>query len=273
MTNTKPDFELTNPYVLTIRICMDNFVFAVYNQTNTPAFYCQQYPTNYQHSLAVNIKNILKNNIYVPAYFPTVNIIMSDVQCMIVPNELFEEQKAEKIYWSCHNKKENSIILSHSLQKSNVTLLYAVDKTCHQLLLEYYPQANILPSEYPLIKYLTERSLIGEKNKMYVLMQKNAIEIYAFAPDKFLLKNKFSNLKSSEDFIYFLLYTWKALEFNQEKDELYLIGNSFKYENIVNTLQDFIKQVSIIHPASEFNRADFTKENISFDLQTSFIIL
>ena len=105
------------------------------------------------------------------------------------------------------------------------------------------------------------------------LCRKNAIEIYAFAPDKFLLKNKFSNLKSSEDFIYFLLYTWKALEFNQEKDELYLIGNSFKYENIVNTLQDFIKQVSIIHPASEFNRADFTKENIPFDLQTSFIIL
>ncbi len=273
MTNARPDFDQTNPYALSIRISMDNFVFAVYNQTNTPEFHCRQYPTDYQHSLAVNIKDILKNNIYSPACFQTVNIIMSDVQCMIVPGELFEEQKAEKIYWSCHKRKENFIVLSHSLPKNNVTLLYAADKTCHRLLLEYYHQAKIIPSEYPLIKYFTERSLIGEKHhKMYVLMHKNSIEIYAFASDKLLLKNKFSNIKSDEDFIYFLLYTWKALEFDQEKDELYLIENPFKYENTANALQDFIKQVIIIHPASEFNRAGFSRENIPFDLQVSFII-
>lgn len=273
MTNTKPDFDQTEPYTLNIRICMDDFVFAIYNQNNKPSFYCEHYPTNYQHSLAVNIKEIFKNSTYVPKYFQKINIIIAGMQCMTVPNDLFENQKAETFYWSCHNKKDNCMILNNSLIKNNVTLLYAIDKTCNQLLLEHYPEATILPSEYPLIKYLTERSLIGERYKMYILIEKNSMEIYAFAPDRFILKNRFSNLKSNEDFIYYILYTWKNLEFNQEKDELYIIGNFSKQENMIETLREYIKQVSIIHPASEFNRADFSKENIPFDLQTSFIIL
>ena len=80
-----------------------------------------------------------------------------------------------------------------------------------------------------------------------------------------------NNFKCTEtaDVIYYLLYVWKQLDFNQERDELHLTGTLRDKESLVKGLQQFVRQLFVINPNTEFSLNGISKaEEIPFDLQT-----
>ena len=60
------------------------------------------------------------------------------------------------------------------------------------------------------------------------------------------MANSFECMQT-EDRIYYLLYVWKQLEFNQERDELHLTGTLSDKETLMNELKKFILQVFIMN--------------------------
>ena len=52
---------------------------------------------------------------------------------------------------------------------------------------------------------------------------------------------------------YYLLYVWKQLEFNQERDELHLTGTLPDKETLMSELKKFILQVFIMNPATNID--------------------
>ena len=75
--------------------------------------------------------------------------------------------------------------------------------------------------------------------------------------------------KQVDDCIYYLLYVWKQLDYNQERDELHLVGFFNDKEKLNSGLKQFVRQVFIINPKSEFTRQGVAKlEDIPYDLQT-----
>ena len=79
------------------------------------------------------------------------------------------------------------------------------------------------------------------------------------------------NMEQEElaDCIYYLLYIWQQLGYNQEKDELQLTGKFKDKEGLLTGLRKYLRQVFIINPKAEFNRSEISKiEDIPFDMQT-----
>ena len=87
---------------------------------------------------------------------------------------------------------------------------------------------------------------------MYATFRKDTIDIYCFERGHLLLANSFS-CTHTEDSIYYLLYVWKQMEFNQERDELHLTGILSDKEILMNELKKFILQVFIMNPASNID--------------------
>ena len=87
---------------------------------------------------------------------------------------------------------------------------------------------------------------------MYASVRKDAIDIYCFERGQLLLANSFECMQT-EDRIYYLLYVWKLLEFNQERDELHLTGTLSDKETLMNELKKFIMQVFIMNPATNID--------------------
>ena len=52
---------------------------------------------------------------------------------------------------------------------------------------------------------------------------------------------------------YYLLYLWKTLDFDQERDEMHLTGYLADKERLLPELQKFIRQVFIMNPASNLD--------------------
>ena len=86
-----------------------------------------------------------------------------------------------------------------------------------------YPEARFYSQSTSFIDYFSAKSRLGNSKKMYVSVRKDGIDIYCFERGHLLLANSFE-CTHTEDRIYYLLYVWKQLEFNQERDELHLTG-------------------------------------------------
>ena len=259
----------TEHYVLRLYLGTDCFIFAAYSTTESPSFLHFQYPTERKRSLAANIKCICKENPFSGKKFKNIHILLADTPCIAVPQELFNEAQAETLYYACMPKKSNCMIQHHILSSHQLVLLYETDKTVQQLLLDEFPDACIQSSFIPPIKYLHERCQLSDRKKIYVHLQHKNMNLYAFDDKHFLMQNTF-RCTNGNDLVYFLLYTWQQLGFNQEKDELYITGNLPDKEIVLKELHRFIQQIAIINPMAEFKRAEFAKADIGFDLQTSF---
>ena len=59
--------------------------------------------------------------------------------------------------------------------------------------------------------------------------------------------------EQTADRIYYLLYIWKQLGFDQERDELHLTGILADKENLVTELRKFILQVFIMNPETNID--------------------
>lgn len=69
--------------------------------------------------------------------------------------------------------------------------------------------------------------------------------------------------------MYYLLYVWQQLNYNQERDELHLTGILEDKEELLKELRNYLRQVFVISPKAEFNRSKISKiEEIPFDMQT-----
>ena len=183
---------------------------------------------------------------------PTAEEVFADEALEDPDLYLTEEEQAELLFYHNHQKRENETVICNILKKNNVAIIFGMDKSAHTFLSEQYPEAHFYSQSTPLIDYFSVKSRLGNSKKMYVSIRREAIDIYCFERGHLLLTNSFE-CTHTEDRIYYLLYVWKQLEFNQERDELHLTGTLPDKETLMSELKKFILQVFIMNPATNID--------------------
>lgn len=62
-------------------------------------------------------------------------------------------------------------------------------------------------------------------------------------------------------------FSWKQLAFDNEEDELYLVGETEDKELLLAKLKNYLRRVYVINPASDLNRAPASMiEGMEYDL-------
>ena len=246
------DFTKSKQYTLSIRLSTDGFSFSIYNpiHDNSQSLFEKEVDTSL--SLTANLKNVFHESDFLSYSYKRVNIMMANKRFTMIPLELFEEEQAELLFYHNHQKRENETVIYNILKKNNVVVIFGIDKSTYAFLNEQYPEARFYSQSTPLIEYFSIKSRLGNSKKMYASVRKDAIDIYCFERGQLLLANSFECMQT-EDRIYYLLYVWKLLEFNQERDELHLTGTLSDKETLMNELKKFIMQVFIMNPANNID--------------------
>lgn len=164
----------------------------------------------------------------------------------------FEDEQAEIIFYHNHPRQENEIVQYNILQKNNVVVLFGTDKSTYAFLREQYPGVKFYSQVSPFIEFFSVKSRLGNSRKMYAHLQRKSMELFAYERGRLLLANAFE-CKTTPDRIYYLLYVWKQLGFEQERDELHLTGNLHDKEQLLPELRKFIRQVFIMNPAANLD--------------------
>ncbi len=166
MTNENIDFTKSSQYTLSIRLSTDGFSFSVYNPLEECDFYFQTFAVNTQQSMAANVKAFLAQTTELKYTYRQINILIHTARYTSVPLELFEDEQMETIFYQNFRKQNNEIILCNVLGKSNLVILFTIDKLTHLFLSEQFPNARFFSTISPQIEYLTNRSKLGNRQEI-----------------------------------------------------------------------------------------------------------
>ena len=246
------DFTKSKQYTLSIRLSTDGFSFSIYNPIHDDSFSVIEKEIDTSLSLTANLKAVFHESDFLGHSYKRVNIMLASKRFTIVPLDLFEEEQADLLFYHNHQKRENETVIYNILKKNNVVIVFGIDRSAYSFLTEQYPEARFYSQSTPLIEYFSVKSRLGNSKKMYVSVREEGIDIYCFERGHLLLANSFE-CSHTKDRIYYLLYAWKQLEFNQERDELHLTGTLPDKEILMNELRKFILQVFIMNPATNID--------------------
>ena len=254
----KIDFSQSEQYTLSIRLSTDGFSFSVLNPLEKTGHMAYEYVVNESFSLTANLKRVFKETEWLNLPYPRVNILMTDKRFTFIPLEYFEDEQAETIFYHNFPPQENEIVQYNILHRSNIVVIFGMDKSTYTFLSEQYPEAHFYSQASPFIEYFSSKSRLGNNRKMYVSLRKKATDVYCFERNQLLLANSFP-CKATSDRIYYMLYIWKQLGFSQERDELHLTGLLDQKEDLLKELRKYIHQVFITNPATNLDLQAITQ--------------
>ena len=264
----KIDFSQSEQYTLSIRLSTDGFSFSIYNPLNGSDFFFHSYPVNTQRSMAANAKAFLAETEELKRPFKQVNILIHSERYTVLPFELYEDEQMESLFYQNLQKVNNETVLCNILGKSNTVILFGLDKLTHLFFSEHFPTARFFAAVSPQIEYFSVKSRLGNNRKLYANLHPESVDLFAFDRGHPLLFNTFS-ASGVTDQCYYLLYAWKQLGYDQERDELHLTGQTPFRKEITEQLQQYIRKVFIINPQAEFNDSESSRiENVPFDIQS-----
>lgn len=246
------DFSKSEQYTLSIRLSTDGFSFSVFNPMGDGELSFFDREVDEGLSLTANLKQTFREVEWLSRSYRRVNILMADKRFAFIPLEFFEDEQAEIVFYHNHPKRENELVQYNILHKNNIVVLFGMDKSACTFLREQYPDAKFYSQASSFIEFFSMKSRLGNCRKMYVHLRKDAIDVYGYERGRLLLANSFA-CKETADRIYYLLYIWKQLGFEQERDELHLTGALHDKEQLLPELRKFIRQVFIMNPATNLD--------------------
>lgn len=260
------DLSKSHLYTLSIRLSTDGFSFCIFDPSKKEVVYYFSKDVEQSLSFASNIKKICNELEILNKPYREVNVILVDRRFTLLPYELFDEEQARDIFYYNLSKKENEQVLSHYLKKGEVIVLFGIDKSTHHYLKAHFPEVRFYSQVGSLMEYFARVSK-SDRNRMFAYLRGKAIDLYCYGDDQLILANSFE-CKNKDDQMYYLLYIWKQLGMDQEKDELYLTGEIIEIEEIQQDLQRFIQYVSIIDSVITYDLTTYKKGgNIPLDIQ------
>ncbi|MBQ9362147.1 MAG: DUF3822 family protein [Bacteroidaceae bacterium] len=256
---------------LSIRIATNGLSFCSYTPLSSTPFTYKVYDVQPTISLAANLKNALLHEPILKEEYQRVNVLITSPHATFVPVVDFKADNVEDIY-AYNFPKDHSMHISYNvLRRTGVAIIFSIDKNIYQLLVDDYPRARFYASASTLIEFFGHKSLDGEGYKLFAYLHEKEITLYAFGMGRMQSVNTFK-VTTVEDSMFYILNFSKPLGFRQTDDELYIVGDTGKEQELANKLQNFQKNVMVIDRKADF-RSSITNGNalIPYDLQTLLI--
>lgn len=244
----------TERCILSMRISTDGFVFAVSNPLDNrdEGWELENYPVDVTLPLALNLRQAFSQLKWLERPFRKVKVLLATKRFTLLPMEYFKDDCVEAFFYQNHSKEENEMVLYNTLSNSNAAVLFGIDRSVVEAVQELQPEAKFYAQVSPLIDHFAVKSRLSNTRKLYVHVRREYIDVLGYEAGRLLLVNAYK-CGQQADCIYYILCIWQMLGFDQENDELYLLGGLDEKPDLLTGLKDFIRWVSVMEPAGNMD--------------------
>ena len=256
------DMKVENPekFILTIYSGTEQLYFSLYNPKKIGSFYFKELPEEGQVDTLSVLKETLLNNDFFTLPFRKVLIMSRTSSFAFIPN-VFYKEKNEENFMSFINSGKQGITMNHTITNIKSKVLFKLPEDTYNLSLRLFSNPIFIHYSEPFIKYLIGKSKNFKNRQMIVNLKEMGLDIFCFSKNTFLLGNYFQ-CKNIQEALYFILFTWKQLQFNQSDDALYISGET-SFSNVLrDKLAIYLQQIY---------RLDFPSANHFEGIETSKI--
>ncbi|MBM6993130.1 MAG: DUF3822 family protein [Prevotella sp.] len=255
---------------MTIRVSQGSLAFAIAEKDNAEQLAYRPYTIKSGVSVAANLREAFKTESEMLTCTPRARVLVNS-PVLLLPIEEYDEKQCETLYMHSFPNIEGCAMMSNVLPDLNAVALFAVNKDLMTVVYDHYEDVKFLALMQPVWRYMHKRSFIGIHRKLFAHFHDNVLELFSFERNRFVFSNRF-DVKHTKDALYFILFVWKELALDQQKDELYLSGDILEREKLLPDLQQHLRKVSAINPAADFNRAPMTAiKGITLDIVTMYL--
>ena len=255
---------------ITIRASKNSFCFSVVDKEAEHQVAFETYNMKSGVSMAANLRQALKESDLLQRGYAKVRLLI-DAPVLLVPIEEFNEEDKEALYHHAFEQHDSDLIMHRVQTNLNAVALFPVNKDMRLVLEDHFADIRFTPLLQPVWSHLYQRSLVGLNRKLYVYFHDNKVDIFCFDKKRFKFFNSYTT-SHAKDAIYFILYIWKTLGFDQKKDELITVGEIPDKDWFLHNIKLYLLKVFYLNPAAEFNRAPLTEiRNMPFDLLTLYL--
>lgn len=204
--------------------------------------------------LEQQIKNSLAQVLELTITFDEVLILHNNNYNCFVPKAFFNNQKLN-IYLQYNTKVFESDTYAYDyLERYALYNVYVPLVNINNVLLDIWPEFNYKNANSVLIQKVLDLSKNKEYNQAFIHYQNTHFELVVVNNQKLILYNSFEH-KTTEDFIYYLLFAFEQLKLNPENIVTYFIGN------IQNTHPAYLMAYKYIRYVSIYNTKPFVAIN------------
>ena len=159
-------------------------------------------------------------------------------QYTLVPAAVFQEKQKAGLLAFTFSSPEGRC-LSNELKDEQAELVFGVDEDVY----EFCSRSLV----NPLWK---EQSRARLPRQLYVVLHRRRMDVACYAQGNLLFVNSFE-YEHTDDILYYILYVWKQVGMDQQKDQLRLFGDVPLRNDITNTLRNYLQYIDPLEIPSE----------------------
>lgn len=255
---------------LVIRISKQSLSFAAVQPSAETTFSFEPYTVKSGISMAANIREAFRNVDLLAKQWDRV-MVVADTEVLLVPIDEYQQEDQETLYHHAFTHHQGDKILSTVLPSLSAVMLYSMNKDLLQVIEDHFQDVRYTHVCASVWQHFHRRSFTGMNRKLYGYFHDKKVDIFAFTQNRFRFYNRYDT-NNPQDAVYFLLYVWKQLGMDQQKDELYINGQLPEEQTLIENLQKYLRKAYTVNPSAEFNRAPLTQiKGMPYDLITLFL--
>lgn len=184
--------------------------------------------------------------------FQTVTVSHINTLATFVPKPLFSDKHLAD-YLKYNNKiLPNDYITFDVVTNNDMVNVYIPYVNVNNLFFEKYGAFHYKHFATILLENIFQLPNTHEEASVYVHVQEKQFEIVVIQHKKLVLYNSFEYL-TSEDFIYYLLFTIEQLQLNTNTLQLYFLGNIKKEDVLYAVAYTYIRHIHFLEKNYTFN--------------------
>ena len=262
--------EIKKTARMTIRVSEGSLTFALADKHSVSQIIFKPFTCRSCVSMAANLREAFKSEELLRTPTDRAQVLV-DAQVLLVPIEEYRDDVMETLYKHSFPRADGSVIMSNVLPDLNAVALFSVNRDLKMVVEDHYNDVKFVCLMRPVWNYMHRRSFVGNRRKLYAHFHDNKLELFSFERNRFIFCNSFE-VKHSKDAEYFILFVWKQLALDQQRDNLFLSGDIPEREVLLDVLKQYIGMVSVVKASADFNRAPITMiKGITWDIVSLYV--
>ncbi|MDF9829265.1 DUF3822 family protein [Parabacteroides sp. PF5-6] len=251
MTISLPDtltVDNSGKYIVSIRLRSDGFSFSGYRPSTPGSFFSREIGVEKGESFAESLKETYFAHDFFSWTYKRIRIITETNRYTVIPKSLYDEKRKQE-FLDFTLSDPGAFCVGNEWKEK--VLLYPMDPEVYEFCSRSFINPQFYAHLIPQLMWWEQESLKKHTAaQVYVSLHEKMIDICCFRQGDVQLVNSFE-VNRPEDILYYILYVWKQLELNQEKDLIFVHGKPDVVNRLTELLRTYLRQVAPVEIPSE----------------------
>ncbi len=255
---------------LTLRMTRGNWSASVGDPQSRGSIVYEPYELNNGISPAANLREAFLQSELLKSGYRRV-LVLTDAPVLLIPEEEYVAEECATLFQYTFATESSEEVVCRRLSSLGCVSAFAVNKDLLMVLKDHFEDIRIAPLCEPVWTHLYKRNFVGPRHKLFAYFFGKQVCVFSFAQGRFKFCNTF-DAPNDQDALYYLLYVWRQLGMNAEKDELHLVGEVDDNGGLCTQLRQYVRRVVAIPPQADFRNIAMAKRpDIPYDLKAAYL--